>query len=176
MAAFDPFEASPEIAVAVSGGRDSMALALLAAGWAAARGGRVVALTVDHGLRPEAADEAHRVGGWLAARGIAHQILTWNGPHPARGVQAAARMARYRLLEGWCAERAILHLLLGHQRDDQAETVHMRAERQSGGVGLAGMPAVRETARLRLLRPLLGFPRRRLAATLRAAGDRKSVV
>jgi tRNA(Ile)-lysidine synthase len=175
MSAFAPFEEAPALAIAVSGGRDSMALALLAADWSAAQGGRITALTVDHGLRPESAGEARRVGSWLAARGIAHRILVWDGPHPASGVQAAARAARYRLLEVWCAENAVLHLLLGHQRDDQAETVRMRAARQAarGAVsgGLAGMAALRETAQVRLLRPLLDFPRARLAATLRARGQ-----
>lgn len=166
LAAFAPFEARPALAAAVSGGRDSMALALLAADWAAARAGSFVALTVDHRLRPESAEEGRRVADWLADRGIAHRVLVWNGPHPQTGVQAAARAARYRLLEEYCAAHGILHLLLGHQRDDQLETWRMRRKRQPRGIGLAGMPALREMPMLRLLRPLLAFPRERLAATL----------
>ncbi len=168
MAAFAPFESRPALAVAVSGGRDSLALTLLADEWVAARKGRLVALTVDHGLRTEAAGEARRVGGWLSARGIEHHVLVWEGPHPRTGVQAAARDARYRLLEGWCGAHGILHLLLGHQSGDQAETHRMRRLRQSAGVGLAGMSAIRDTPMLRILRPLLSIPRERLGATLAA--------
>jgi len=98
MAAVGPFEARPLVAVGVSGGSDSMALALLTARWASARGGVAHALTVDHGLRPAAADEAATVGRRMARRGIPHAVLRWAGPHPASGVQAAARAARLGLL------------------------------------------------------------------------------
>src|SRR5215510_6550933 len=106
-----PFERAPRLAVAVSGGADSMALALLADVWARQRGGTITALTVDHRIRSESAIEARRVGAWLAARGIAHETLVWEGPRPSGDIQAAARAARYRLLEAWCAERGYLHLL-----------------------------------------------------------------
>src|SRR5258708_33572684 len=109
--AFAPFEPASRLAIGVSGGADSLALTLLAQGWAQAQGGAVAALTVDHGLRPEAAAEAAQVGAWLAARGIEHTILAWRGPLPVRGIQAAAREARYHLLEGWCAEAGGLHPL-----------------------------------------------------------------
>jgi tRNA(Ile)-lysidine synthase len=166
-----PFERTPDLAVAVSGGPDSLALCLLAAHWARLRGGAVTALTVDHGLRPESAAEADQVGAWLAPRGIAHQVLPWHGPKPQSGIQAAAREARYRLLADWCRTNGVLHLLLAHHLDDQAETVALRSLRQSGPDGLAGMAPVREIAGLRLLRPLLAVPKRRLIATLRAAGQ-----
>ena len=76
MEAVGPFEPAPQIAVAVSGGADSMALCLLADRWARDRGGAVLALTVDHRLRPESAAEAAQVGRWLRARGIDHVVLT----------------------------------------------------------------------------------------------------
>jgi tRNA(Ile)-lysidine synthase len=171
MASFMPFESNPALAVAVSGGRDSMALALLAADWVGEAGGTLTALTVDHGLRPEAVAEARQVGDWLRARGISHVTLTWRGHRPRSRIQAAARAARYLLIEDYCAAHGILHVLLGHQRDDQRETVRMRAARQSSGGGLAGMSAIRETMQVRLLRPLLAFSRRRLAATLAARGQ-----
>lgn len=171
MTGFEPYEPSPEIAVAVSGGGDSMALLLLAAEWACARGGQVFALTVDHGLRAASADEAREVGTWCAARGISHQILRWDGPHPASGIQAAARQARYALLEAWCRDHHVLHLLIAHHQEDQAETVMMRRMRRSGGDGLAGMAAVIERRSMRLLRPLLSLPRARLRATLQAVGQ-----
>jgi tRNA(Ile)-lysidine synthase len=168
--ALGPFERRPEVAVAVSGGPDSMALALLARGWAAARHGAVLALIVNHGLRPESAAEAALTRERLAALGIAARILVWAGPKPATGIQEAAREARYRLLADACREVGILHLLLAHHREDQAETVALRRGRGSGPAGLAGMPAVREIQGLRLLRPLLDLPKARLVATLRAAG------
>jgi len=171
MAAFAPFEPHPHLAVAVSGGSDSMALTLLAHEWATARGGRVTALTVDHGLRPEAAGEATQVASWCAGRGIAHLTLTRRGAAPPRGIQAFARAARYALLEKWCCEHFVLHLLLAHQREDQAETVTMRAARGSGVDGLAGMASIVERDAMRLLRPLLGVPRAALRAYLLACGQ-----
>ena len=172
MACFAPFEDAPTIAAAVSGGRDSLSLTLLASRWAARRGGDLVAITVDHGLRPESASEARQVGDWLTAHAIHHHVLHWPGPYPTTGVQAAARQARYRLLTDYCREHAILHLLVGHQREDQAETVWLRRERASGSDGLAAMAAISEQTHLRLLRPLLDVPRERLAATLIAVGQK----
>ena len=165
------FEARPLIAVAVSGGPDSLALALLADRWARARGGRAWGLTVDHGLRPESAAEAETVALWLAGRGIAHEILVWTGDRPRSGLQAAARDARYRLLTGWCHARGVLHLLTGHQREDQIETHLIRRRAGSGDDGLAGMSAVRELPGCRLIRPLLAVPRARLIALLAAEGQ-----
>jgi len=143
----------------------------LAHRWAGAYGGLVTALIVDHGLRSESGAEAREVAAWLTQRGIRHHILIWQGHKPPTAIQAAAREARYALLAGWCREAGVLHLLLGHHRDDQAETVALRAARRSGPDGLAGMAAVREIAGLRLLRPLLSVPKERLLATLRAAGQ-----
>jgi len=166
MLRFAPFEPSPLIAVAVSGGADSMALALLAGRWATARGGRIVALTVDHRLRAESTDEAARVGAWLAACGIEHHVLPWLGPYPLHGLQAAARAARYELLGDWCRSRAVLHLLVAHHREDQAETLMLRLGRGSGVTGLAGMAPLVECPHYRLIRPLLEIPSARLQSTL----------
>jgi tRNA(Ile)-lysidine synthase len=128
----------------VSGGPDSLALAILADRWARARGGEAWALIVDHGLRPESAAEAATVGGWLAARGIPHAVLPWPGEKPTTGIQEAARAARYRLLADWCAAHGCLHLLTAHHRDDQAETYLIRHRAGSFVDGLAGMSVVRE--------------------------------
>jgi tRNA(Ile)-lysidine synthase len=166
-----PFERRPRLAVAVSGGPDSMCLCLLADRWARARGGEVSALIVDHGLRPTSATEARQVAKWLSGRRVDHHILIWSDAKPATGVQAAAREARYRLLGAWCRSAGVLHLLLGHHLDDQAETVALRRARQSGADGLAAMAAVRELSGLRLLRPLLPVPKARLLATLARAGQ-----
>jgi tRNA(Ile)-lysidine synthase len=170
MASFAPFEADPVLAVAVSGGRDSLALALLARDWAIARGGRVIGLIVDHGLRAESVAESLATLGVLKQQGIEASILRWSGAKPGSGIQEAARVARYRLLQEACRCRGILHLLLGHHADDQAETVTMRALRRSGPDGLAGMAALVEQPDVRLLRPLLVVPRAWLTATLQVRG------
>ena len=166
-----PFEARPHIAVAVSGGRDSLCLALLLQRWARRHRGRITGLTVDHGLRPDSAAEARTVARWLAAQKIGHAILSWDRrdqPSPGSGLQAAAREARYRLLLDRCRALGILHLALAHQRDDQAETFLLRLGRGSGLDGLAAMAPVTERGGVRLLRPLLPVPRGRLAATLKS--------
>ena len=88
MEAIGPFETAPRLCIAVSGGRDSMALVILADTWARRLGGQVTALTVDHGLRPNSAADAGRVGAWLRERGIDHHLLTWPGTKPTTGIQA----------------------------------------------------------------------------------------
>ncbi|HEY1258251.1 MAG TPA: tRNA lysidine(34) synthetase TilS [Stellaceae bacterium] len=160
------FETRPLVAVAVSGGADSLALAILADRWARARGGEIRALSVDHGLRAESAEELRRLRGWLAARSIRHEVLVWTGPKPRSGIQAAARHARYRLLADWCRDHGCLHLLTAHHRDDQIETHLIRWRANSGIDGLAGMSAVREIEHCRILRPLLGIGHDRLVAFL----------
>jgi tRNA(Ile)-lysidine synthase len=168
-AAFDAiggFEARPFVAVALSGGPDSLALTILADRWVRQRGGRLAALTVDHGLRPESAEEAQAVAGWVAARGVEHHVLAWSGPKPATGIQEAARAARYGLLTDWCRAEGCLHLLTAHHREDQAETYLIRKRAGSGIDGLAGMSALRELTGVRLVRPLLAVPKARLAAFL----------
>jgi tRNA(Ile)-lysidine synthase len=170
MVPFEPFERAAVIAVAVSGGRDSLALALLAHEWAAAHSGRVVGLIVDHALRPESAAEAAATAALLERHGCQAKILRWSEAKPRTGLQEAARGARYRLLRAACRRRGLLHLLVAHHADDQDETVAMRAARQSGPDGLAGMSGAVELPEVRLLRPLLGVSRSRLTATLLARG------
>jgi tRNA(Ile)-lysidine synthase len=171
MAALGPFENSPLLAVAVSGGADSMALLLLADQWARARGGVAVGLTVDHRLRPESGREACQVGVWLAARGIPHHILAWTDSSDRPGLQARARAARYRLLGDWCRDHHALHLLLAHHREDQAETLLLRLARGSGVDGLAAMSAIGDRLPGQILRPLLSVPKAMLQATLDDLGQ-----
>ena len=172
MAALEPFEPQPHVAAAVSGGADSLALTFLLHDWLAARGGRLAAFTVDHGLRPESAAEAAAVGRLLTGAGIAHRVLRWDGAGCLKkdggSRQAAARAARYRLLLEACEAAGIFHLALAHHLEDQAETFLLRLGRGSGLDGLAAMAPVSETSGLRLLRPLLALPKARLLATLEA--------
>jgi len=151
-----PFVPEPVLAVGVSGGADSLALCLLAHGWAVARGGRVLALIVDHGLRAEAAREAAVTSALLEGRGIAHRVLTLRHIAPGPRLAERARAARFAALERACAEAGIAELLLGHHAADQAETVIMRALSHSGPAGMAGMAAARAFGSIRVLRPLLG--------------------
>lgn len=158
-----------KLAVAVSGGADSMALALLAQDWAKAHGASLTALIVDHRLRPESTAEARQVARWLKAAGLRCSILTWDDKtKPSANRQAAAREARYALLQAYCRKHRIDHLLLAHHRDDQAETFLLRSLRGSGVDGLAAMAPRRALdSGVTLLRPLLDIPKARLIATLR---------
>jgi tRNA(Ile)-lysidine synthase len=172
MAPLGPFERSPCIAVAVSGGSDSLGLGLLLAEWARERNGRLIILTVDHGLRAEAAAECARVAEIFAAiPSCSTYILRWEGEKPEHGLQAAARAARYALLIDWCRAHGVLHLAIGHTADDQAETIAMRRAHGSGPSGLAGMAALRPENGVRLLRPLLSVSRAAIRDWLRAHGQ-----
>jgi tRNA(Ile)-lysidine synthase len=129
-------------------------------------------LTIDHGLRPEAAAECARVTEIFAASpNCSAHVLRWDGEKPAHGLQAAARVARYALLTDWCRAHGVLHLAVGHTADDQAETLAMRQAHGSGPLGLAGMAAVRPEHGVRLLRPLLSVWRAEIRDWLRARGQ-----
>ena len=169
MAPLGPFGAAPSLAVAVSGGPHSLAAALLARDWVAARGGRVLALVADHGLRPESGAEADHVMALLAKAGIAAECLRLGLPSGAR-MQERARAARLAALTRAAARHGCPWLLLGHHRGDQAETLAFRALRGSGAAGLAAMAAVRVAPDCLILRPLLGFAPARLEAVVAAAG------
>ena len=148
-----------------------MGLVILANRWARQRGGQVTALTIDHGLRKGAAKEAAKVGKWLAKYSIKHEILRWRGDKPITGIQEAARNARYGLMDQWCKNNHILHLLLAHTLDDQAETLLMRFQRGSGLDGLAAMSVQRELTHCRLLRPILDYSRNALREFLNYQGQ-----
>jgi tRNA(Ile)-lysidine synthase len=169
---FAGWKAAPAMILAVSGGPDSMALMWLAARWrrAMVQGPRLMAVTVDHGLRPEAAREARDVKRLARSLDLPHRTLRWSGVKPKAGLPAAAREARYRLLAQAARQNRATHIVTAHTRDDQAETLLMRLLRGSGIAGLAAM--ARETDRdgLRLARPLLDVPKSRLVATLKKAG------
>jgi tRNA(Ile)-lysidine synthase len=169
MARFAPGD-QPFIAAAVSGGGDSMALALLLNYWTKERGGRMIALTVDHVLRPDSGEEAERVGDTLRAHDIGHEILTWEGEKPQTHIQERAREKRYELLTAACRRHGCKDLALAHNLEDRAETFWMRLSHGSGLDGLAGMAAARDVDGVRLIRPALSFTRADLRATCMARG------
>jgi tRNA(Ile)-lysidine synthase len=170
MAPLGPFGAAPRVAVAVSGGADSLALALLAAAWARGRGGAACAFVVDHRLRAESTEQARATVQTLARCEIPARILTLAGVGHGPALAERARAERYAALEAACAEAGIVDLLLGHHAADQAETMLIRALSASGAAGLAGMAALSESRSVRRLRPLLRAPHGRLRANLRVAG------
>ncbi len=166
-----PVAADERIAVATSGGPDSLALLSLAA---AAFPGRVTALTVDHRLRSEAAAEAASVAAQCAARGLPHVTLVREGGDFTSNIQARARAARYALMGDWCAAHGYGLLLTAHHADDQAETLLMRLNRASGSDGLAAIrPARRLQPGVMLVRPLLAARKADLAAIATADGWRQ---
>jgi tRNA(Ile)-lysidine synthase len=162
MEGIGPFEPRPALALAVSGGPDSMAMAILARDWVRQHDGSALALVVDHGLRPNSAHEARITIDRLTRLDIPARLLSLANLTHGPALAERARIMRYELLTDACRELGILHLLLGHHAADQAETLAMRVLRGSLTHGLAGMPALRETAGVRLLRPLLGIEPARL--------------
>jgi len=176
-ALFSGLENLRGLVLAVSGGPDSTALLVLAARWASRRkrAPKLLAVTVDHGLRPEAGREAAAVGRLARRLGVPHRTLRWRGDKPKTGLQEAARGARYRLLAQAAVRAGYRHIVTAHTLDDQAETVLFRLARGSGLTGLAGMaealPVPSETGSgVFLVRPLLRVPKARLIATLNASG------
>lgn len=154
------------VALAVSGGVDSLALMKLGA---EAFPGRVHVLSVDHGLRAEAASECAQVARLAADLGVPQQTLTLAVPRGGN-VQARAREARYAAMADWCRARGVPLLLTAHHADDQAETLLMRLARGSGASGLSGIRARVEMGGVTVLRPFLGRRRNQLAAIVAAAG------
>jgi tRNA(Ile)-lysidine synthase len=179
-ALFGGLEGLRGLILAVSGGSDSTALLVLAARWAKTLKKRrrnppqLIAITVDHGLRPEAAREAAAVRRLSRRLGVPHRILRWRGSKPKAGLQEAARNARYRSLAEAAARLGYEHILTAHTLDDQAETVLLRLARGTGLTGLAAMAyaspiPVDATTTIFLVRPLLRVSKARLAAMLRSA-------
>lgn len=152
-------ERPARIGIAMSGGGDSMALALLLSHWAPGAGVALAACSVDHQLRPEAREELALAGAFCVQRAIPQTVRVWDHGAVQGNLQDAARRARYSLLADWAREAGIRHVVLGHTRDDQAETVLMRLARGSGVDGLAAMQTTRESDGVTWLRPMLGLGR-----------------
>ncbi|MGQ0486659.1 MAG: tRNA lysidine(34) synthetase TilS [Hyphomicrobiales bacterium] len=169
---FQPIADQHHVALAVSGGSDSMAMLHLAESWSRQRGGpRLTVLTVDHGLRTESGREAAQVSEWTRALGLDHATLAWTGPKPSTGIQAKARNARYDLMSGWCRSHDAAWLLTAHTLEDQAETVLMRLARTASIDSLAAIPRLGQWRGTGLFRPLLATPRQVLRNLLGELGQ-----
>ncbi len=164
MARIGGWSSGRRVAVAVSGGADSLCLA-----WLASRWGHPTALIVDHGLREGSDEEAAAVADRLSGFGVSAKIARLDLARGA-GLAARAREARYAALTRMAVADGLLDLLVGHHARDQAETVLIRREARSGQAGLAAMAPVVETAHLRIVRPLLEVLPERLRATLVKVG------
>ena len=174
LAALKQLAPHAQYALAVSGGRDSMALvALAAAAQKKPNAPKFHVVSVDHGLRKEARQEMRLVAETCRRVGLPHKVLRGDTPLGAGGIQQAARELRYRLMAGWCAKRKIPALIVAHHQRDQAETLLMRLARGSGVDGLSGMAPVQklETAAgdLQILRPFLETDPALLAGIVRRA-------
>jgi tRNA(Ile)-lysidine synthase len=169
---FAPAAEHKTIGLAISGGPDSLALMLLAQRWAAMTdpSPRLIAYSLDHGLRSEARDEVAMVLDYAQSLELAARGLAWTGEKPEAGLQEAARQARYRIIgEAMKADGATL-LLTAHHRGDQAETVLMRLAHGSGIEGLKAMTPLSQVEGVPVFRPLLDVEPASLAAIVEAAG------
>lgn len=161
------------VGLAVSGGRDSVAMMHLVA---AARDRtspfpEIIVYSVDHGLRAAAADECRQVAGWAGTLGFAHRILTWRGERPVANVQANARDIRYTMLREAAQSDGAAAVVTAHHLEDQAETFLLRLARGSGVRGLSAMSEAADIRGLIILRPLLDVPRQQLEEVLRKSGQ-----
>jgi tRNA(Ile)-lysidine synthase len=196
-ALFADLAAEPALVLGVSGGPDSTALLYLMARWRASRqpAPHLLAVTIDHGLRPEARHEAAAVKRLSEKLGVEHRTMRWSGPKPQNGIQEAARVARYRLLRSAARRAKARCVVTAHTLDDQAETVLFRMARGSGLAGICGMArsmpiddlcagsarpadavhsvrdgeASSQSNPVVVVRPLLDVPKARLIVTLQEA-------
>lgn len=151
-----------KLAVAVSGGSDSLSLCLMLHFLSSELNFSLVSLTVDHKLRMESSKEAEQVKAIMQRFGIEHHILTWEGNKPTSNIQELARNARYKLLTDFCLKNDIPILMTGHQQNDQAENFIIRAEHGSGVYGLAGIPPLSTINNIQIVRPILNFAKEEL--------------
>ena len=148
--------------VAVSGGIDSLSLTIIAGLWAKKNNKKIIALTVDHKLRPTSTDEATYVNNLLEKYSIEHHTLTWNDVKPTSNIENIAREARYNLIFDFCRENNISSILLGHHIQDQAENFLIRLFRGSGISGLSSMQKISTRNGFYLIRPFLNLKKEEL--------------
>jgi tRNA(Ile)-lysidine synthase len=175
LSGFDRLDSASDrpLAVAFSGGGDSLAVLLMAKAWADAHGRRVLALTVDHGLQAASAGWTDQCRATAARLGVWFEALSWTGEKPATGLPAAAREARHRLLADAARKAGARVLLMGHTADDLLEAGVMRGEGSTVGDPRewAPSPAWPEGRGVFILRPLLDQRRAALREWLMCQGE-----
>ena len=159
-------EAGDCILVAVSGGADSLALAQATLVECAPLAIKAVAVTIDHQLQEKSADQAAKVEKQLRAMGFQDVVVAKVKVSLESGLEAGARSARYEALQRIAAEKNAVRVLLGHTRDDQAESVLLGLARGSGTRSLSGM-AIENGI---YLRPLLSLTRTQTEEACTEAG------
>ncbi len=147
-----------KLAVAVSGGVDSIALLY----WMVEIGADIVCLHVNHGLRDAATIEENYVLETCKKLSVPCQVFHWDAEKPTTGIEAAARSARYKMMTDFCHQNGIEYLVTAHQSDDQIETFLMNLGRGSGVFGLSAMQNISERDGIKILRPLLNVSREEL--------------
>ncbi len=163
---------STSLAVAVSGGVDSMCLSWFLFKWLDQKGWdakNLHPIIIDHQLREESSKEALHVQKIFKNYfNLQATILVWEGEKMLTRVQEEARKVRYKLLFEYCQQHNISYLFTAHHQDDQIETFFMRAAKGSGIKGLSGIPEIRKTEFGAIVRPLLDFSKKELKKTLKA--------
>ena len=155
------------IGIGVSGGADSLCLAVLLNNWGQKYGIKIIGLTVNHNLRDEASEEANWVAEQMKKLNMEHHILTYTGPKPTTRIEEKARDIRYTLLQEFCNQNNIQYVCLAHHSDDQSETFFARLARGSGVDGLCAIHPISKRGNLTLLRPLLGIDKADILGTLK---------
>ena len=159
------FEDYPHLGLSLSGGPDSLALMCLLKIWVHKNNGKLTAFNVNHKIRFNSNEESIKVKNIAEKSGIECIVLNWDNEKPRAGLMECARDKRYELILNECKKRKILHLMLGHHLNDNAETYIMRSKRIGNLTGLTSIPLIREMKHLRLIRPLLKFRKERLLKT-----------
>lgn len=155
------------IVVGVSGGTDSLYLTYLLNEWAKQKRQTLLAVTVNHNLRPNSKEEAEWVHKTLQKQTISHTILSWDGIKPKTKIEEKAREKRYELLINFCHQHKAKFLFLAHHQQDQAETFWARLSRGSGLDGLCGIAPISKRAGITIVRPLLNTPKTVILKTLK---------
>ena len=159
------FEDNPDVAVSVSGGSDSMSLLYLMNNWIKHKGGTITALILDHKLRKNSTSECLQVKKWIKNLNIKTKILSWNERKPSSSLLETARKKRYEIVLNECKNLNIMHLLVGHQLNDNIETYKMRAQRKGNIIGLSSISPLVHFNSVRIIRPFLQIKKKRLEET-----------
>jgi len=151
------------LALAVSGGSDSLCLAYFTKVYASEFGNKIHVLIVDHNLREESYQEALKVKAMLGKRKILSKILSWKGKVPTSNIQKKARDIRYTMLSNYCLKNKVKYLITAHHGDDQIENFFIRLLRGSGLTGLSSMPVkAKYNSNLKIIRPFLSLEKKDL--------------